>query len=93
MQNTINYSRRNILKSCGLFTFSVLLIKPSFSDMISDLLDMNSVVAIRIWPSDIYTRITIESEHNLDTDVDTSVNNLVVINLKNTRLINFERIC
>lgn len=77
MSNEIDQQRRNLIKF-GLFSGITLLIsKPSHGD---DLLDAvskvnndiaaskmtpNQIVSVRIWPSDVYTRLTIEGEQTI----------------------------
>lgn len=49
-------TRRTVLKAGGTLLFSVLAPLPSYA---------SQIVAVRVWPSDEYTRVTLENDSNL----------------------------
>ena len=70
MSDTIDKNRRKLIQLGIVFGVS-FVIKPalSFADELLDLVtpDSNNVVAVRIWPSHIYTRITIEADYDIQS--------------------------
>lgn len=80
MSQEFNPKRRNLIKS-GLFSGFILLINKNKvlakniinEDNIIESKDgnkitqdsINQVISVRIWPSDVYTRLTIEAEENI----------------------------
>lgn len=68
MSKAIDQTRRNIIKS-GVLTLITLAIKPKlFADELTDLVKQENkveVIAVRLWPSSVYTRLTLESENEL----------------------------
>lgn len=74
MSKSIDNKRRLIIKS-GLVAFtSILLTRKTFSDEISEIANFadddshnNEIIAVRVWPSSTYTRITVESLNSVKT--------------------------
>ncbi len=68
MSREINNSRRQLIK-LGLFSGITLLIsQKSRGDDIIDKVSNdsnNQIISVRIWPSDVYTRLTIEAEQGI----------------------------
>ena len=69
MSKPINHERRNLIKS-GFFSGLTLLIssKNALGDDIASLIasdSSNQIISVRIWPSDVYTRLTIEAEQEI----------------------------
>ena len=68
MSEAIDLNRRNLIKS-GVLTLITLAIKPKiFADELTDLVNQDNkveIIAVRLWPSSVYTRLTLESENEL----------------------------
>lgn len=69
MFDEINQQRRNLIKF-GFFSGLTLLIsskKSAADDLIDQIANdsTNQIVSVRIWPSDVYTRLTIEAEQGI----------------------------
>lgn len=68
MSREINNSRRQLIKM-GLFSGITLLIsqKSRGDDIIDKVANdsTNQIISVRIWPSDVYTRLTIEAEQGI----------------------------
>lgn len=68
MSQEINHHRRSLIKF-GLFSGITLLV--SQKSRADDLMDKiatdstNQIISVRIWPSDVYTRLTIEAEQGV----------------------------
>lgn len=88
MSKKIDTTRRNLIKG-GVVTLLTLLIQPKiFADGLTDLINQdnkNQVIAVRLWPSSVYTRLTLESENELDATYTINGNN-VYLTIKNARL-------
>jgi N-acetylmuramoyl-L-alanine amidase len=91
MSYEIDQSRRNLIKF-GLFSGLTLLItsKKAGAD---DLMDQfandstNQIISVRIWPSDVYTRLTIEAEQGIKAKFFSLANpNRFVIDILNSTL-------
>lgn len=68
MSQKINNNRRQLIKM-GLFSGITLLVsQKSRGDNLIDKISSdstNQIISVRIWPSDVYTRLTIEAEQNI----------------------------
>ncbi len=88
MSDAIDKSRRSLIQ-LGLVCGVSFVIRPvlTFADEILDLVahPANNVVAVRIWPSHIYTRITIEANYDIDSAATTGPDSLIV-DLANSHL-------
>ena len=88
MSDTIDKNRRKLIQLGIVFGVS-FVIKPalSFADELLDLVtpDSNNVVAVRIWPSHIYTRITIEADYDIQSAATIGSDSLIV-DLANSHL-------
>ncbi|MEN9946860.1 MAG: hypothetical protein RLZZ293_1246 [Pseudomonadota bacterium] len=65
MSETIDQQRRNLVKY-GFFSGLTLLVSSAHG--LGDNKDaqvVNKIISVRIWPSDVYTRLTIEAEHKI----------------------------
>ena len=91
MSYEIDQQRRNLIKF-GLFSGLTLLItsKKAGAD---DLMDQfandstNQIISVRIWPSDVYTRLTIEAEQGIKAKFFSLANpNRFVIDILNSTL-------
>lgn len=81
MPYPINPKRRKFLKlgfSAGLILSSLPFIvkTKAYSDALIDLLELNQLIAIRIWPSQLYTRITFETTTALKVQTKLDQNSL-----------------
>lgn len=100
MSDEINHQRRNLIKF-GLFSGITLLIStPSVADDLIDKItgnkssskpqiqgSANKIVSVRIWPSDVYTRLTIEGEQSIKAKYFNLQNpNRFVIDILNAQL-------
>lgn len=101
MFNRINNSRRRFIK-LGLLSSITLLIKKLRADELSNLIEsevpgskaplanneaQNQILAIRIWPSNIYTRLTIETESAIKAKYFIMANpNRLVVDIKDAQL-------
>jgi N-acetylmuramoyl-L-alanine amidase len=65
MSETIDQQRRNLVKY-GFFSGLTLLVSSAHGlDDNKDAQVVNKIISVRIWPSDVYTRLTIEAEHKI----------------------------
>ena len=68
MSYQINQQRRNLIK-LGLFSSITLLVtKKARGDELMDSIandSTNQIISVRIWPSDVYTRLTIEADQDI----------------------------
>ena len=81
MSDPIDKNRRSLIQ-LGLVCGIGFVIRPAlaFADELFDLVapQTNNVVAVRIWPSHIYTRITIEADYDIQSAATTGSNSLIV---------------
>ena len=67
MSQPINHERRNLIK-IGLFSSLSFLISRNYADDLGRQIAVdssNQIISVRIWPSDVYTRLTIEAEQEI----------------------------
>lgn len=65
MSQEINHERRNLIKLGFFSSLTLLISKKSSADDLMDKIaadNTNDIISVRIWPSDVYTRLTIEAE-------------------------------
>lgn len=89
MSKAIDTKRRSIIKG-GVVTLVTLLIQPQvvLADELTDLINQdnkNQIIAVRLWPSSVYTRLTLESENYLDATYTINGNN-IYLTIKNATL-------
>ncbi|MBP7846918.1 MAG: N-acetylmuramoyl-L-alanine amidase [Burkholderiales bacterium] len=91
MSYEIDQQRRNLIKF-GMFSGLTLLIssKKSAADNLIDQFandSTNQIISVRIWPSDVYTRLTIEAEQGIKAKFFNLANpNRFVIDILNSTL-------
>ncbi len=91
MSHEIDQQRRNLIKF-GMVSSLTLLIssKNSSADSLIDQFasdSTNQIISVRIWPSDVYTRLTIEAERNIKAKFFSLSNpNRFVIDILNSNL-------
>lgn len=93
-----NISRRKFIKASLFSGIGLLLSKLVRADDLANLIESNSsdsgdspsinqIIALRIWPSNIYTRVTIETQARTQAKYFTLANpDRLVINIKNAQL-------
>ena len=90
MSDTIDKNRRSIIK-LGVVLGISFVINPvlSLADELLDLVtpETNNIIAIRIWPSKLYTRVTIEADYDIKSTAIT-YNNTLIVDLANSKLNN-----
>ncbi len=88
MSDTIDKNRRSLIQ-LGLVCGVSFVIRPAltFADELLDLVapETNNIVAVRIWPSHIYTRITIEADYDIQSAATIGFDSLIV-DLANSHL-------
>lgn len=65
MSQAIDKTRRQILQIGAVSVITLLISRNSYADDLTDLIvgdKQTQVIAVRLWPSSIYTRLTIEAE-------------------------------
>lgn len=103
MSKPVDLQRRNLLKLSGGLTL-VVTSSTLFADVISDKIladNVNQIISVRIWPSDVYTRLTIEAEQAIKAkyfnltnptrfviDIENANLNAVLKNLSSTQFAN-----
>jgi N-acetylmuramoyl-L-alanine amidase len=86
MSAAIDQSRRQVIQLGCVFGISFILRPLAHADELLDLVsNANQVVAVRIWPSHIYTRITIESTYAIQSAATTG-DDSVIVDLANSHL-------
>ena len=74
MPTEVDETRRRLIKAGSTLCLTLLISPLINADEITDLVaksessaeDSNTIVAIRVWPSSVYTRLTIETENKID---------------------------
>ena len=68
-KHAINESRRRLIKIGYTWGITLLISQKVLADELNDLLDFSSkenhIIAVRIWPSSVYTRITFEADKRI----------------------------
>ncbi len=91
MSKEFDHQRRNLIKF-GFFSGLTLLVNtkkaiagPNGTKITQD--SVNQIISVRIWPSDVYTRLTIEAEENIKAKYFSLTNpNRFVIDILNSNL-------
>jgi N-acetylmuramoyl-L-alanine amidase len=73
MSTKINHQRRKLIKLGTLLSITLLISPYSTADELLDLVnatsannnDLNDIIAVRVWPSSVYSRITLESTEKI----------------------------
>ena len=94
MSKQIDLKRRKVICLGGILGLTLLLSPIVRADGITDLLtddgvsdDQNQIVAVRIWPSSVYTRVTLEAENSLDVSaIDSPDPKKLIVDIKNVQL-------
>jgi N-acetylmuramoyl-L-alanine amidase len=90
MSDTIDDKRRSIIKLGGCLLLTLFLDKVVRADEITDLISndaQNQIVALRLWPSSVYTRLTVEADESVaSTNFRLTNPDRLVIDIKNARL-------
>lgn len=94
MSKTIDFKRRKVIRLGGILGLTLLLSPLIHADALADLAgdavddaDENQIVAVRIWPSSVYTRITLEAESILDASaIDSPDPKKLIVDIKNVQL-------
>ncbi len=90
MSKLFDQSRRQIIKLSGITILTLVFLPVTRGDELTDLIGAKEeiqIIAIRIWPSSIYTRFTLEADDTLDAKYSTSIELLqLIIDINNTKL-------
>lgn len=90
MSEPIDKARRTIVKTGILFGIGFLISPISIADELNDLADSLSekneqFIAVRVWPSSVYTRITVEAGYSIKAKSSLK-NDILLIDFENSKL-------
>lgn len=95
MSRAVDFKRRKIIRLGGVLGLTLLLSPLIHADALTDLAgdvsdannDENQIVAVRVWPSSVYTRVTLEAKSALDVaTIDSPDPKKLIVDIKNVQL-------